>query len=95
MDNRMIGTGAMGFSHAMKLGMVTASDVAEMHMSDEQKDIRKKERQIDLNRRMRQEQILQNVCPSCHGKLLRGKKRKQNHYVRTWKCKSCEEVHRI
>lgn len=35
--------------------------------------------------------INQGKCPECLGKLIRGKKDKNNGYKRTWKCISCNK----
>lgn len=36
--------------------------------------------------------IIQNICPSCENKLVRGKKDKKKDYKRDWKCGSCNDV---
>jgi carboxypeptidase C (cathepsin A) len=35
--------------------------------------------------------ISQGKCPECLGKLIRGKKDKNNGYKRTWKCVNCDK----
>lgn len=60
-----------------------------------------KEEQLEMKQKrdaIRREEIRcitvrQGICPSCEGKLIRGKKDKRNNYKRSWECKNCEEVH--
>lgn len=37
--------------------------------------------------------VSQSICPSCHGKLERGKKNKLNDYKRDWFCTKCNETY--
>jgi hypothetical protein len=39
--------------------------------------------------------IRKGVCPSCQGKLTRGKKDKQMEYKRQWVCTPCDKIHYI
>lgn len=39
--------------------------------------------------------IRSNECPSCGGKLYRGKRNKNNDYKRDWACVECFEIHTI
>ena len=45
--------------------------------------------------RRRQACIRLNTCPTCEGKLDRGKKDKKNDYKRVWICQKCGESHHI
>lgn len=35
--------------------------------------------------------VQQGLCPDCLGKLVRGKKDRNNGYKRTWNCAKCEK----
>lgn len=43
----------------------------------------------------RQNQIHNSVCPSCGGKLTRGRRNKANDYKREWGCSECFAIHTI
>lgn len=44
---------------------------------------------------LRKAKVINNECPTCGGKLVRGKKNKHNDYKRDWACSKCKEVHSI
>lgn len=57
----------------------------QLEMKQNREAIRKEE--------VRCANIRQGICPSCEGKLIRGKKDKRNNYKRSWDCKECKEMH--
>lgn len=59
----------------------------------EEREIMKREREAIREEEIRCSKVRQGVCPSCKGKLTRGKKDKRNNYKRSWECKECKETH--
>jgi len=55
----------------------------------------RQEHEAIRNEEIRCSQVRQGICPSCKGKLTRGKKDKQNNYKRSWGCKECKKVHLV
>lgn len=52
-------------------------------------------RELASLEQMRQSSIYRHICPSCEGKLMRGKKDKKRGYKRAFSCTLCEEVHYV
>jgi len=61
----------------------------------EEKEIMRQEREAIKIEEFRCSQVRQGICPSCKGKLIRGKKDKRNDYKRLWDCKECKEKHLV
>lgn len=91
MNSPIIGVGGMGLSAALLSSMMKR----DSHLSLEEKERRKEERRLAQEERLRQAQIIRNICPSCEGKLTRGKKDKKNYYKRSWDCSGCNKSHLI
>lgn len=88
----VIGDGGM---LGMATALLSASAMANAKLPEEERERRKQEREAARQERIRQAQIIQNVCPSCEGKLIRGKKDKRNDYKRVWNCFNCGSQHSI
>lgn len=86
--NRIV---AMASASALMSGILRK----KAHLSAEEKQRIEQERAADRRERLRQAQIIRNICPACEGKLIRGKKDKRNDYKRAWKCSSCYKFHSI
>ncbi|QST02610.1 hypothetical protein IMZ31_18860 (plasmid) [Pontibacillus sp. ALD_SL1] len=65
--------------------------VREMTLSPEEKKERNRRKDEHGEIKRRRYAVLQNVCPSCKGRLKRGKKVKAYGYKRLWHCLSCQE----
>lgn len=61
------------------------SKLTPEELADREKRMKQREEQRILHYK-----VLKNICPSCDGKLFRGKKDKKRDYKRTWSCKDCE-----
>lgn len=61
----------------------------------EERERMKQEREAIREEEIRCSQVRQGICPSCKGKLIRGKKDKRNNYKRSWKCEDCEKTHLV
>lgn len=61
--------------------------------TEEEREAMKQERENFRKEEVRCSQVRQGICPTCNGKLIRGKKDKRNEYKRSWECKECEEKH--
>lgn len=77
------------------MALLSAVRIADAKLSPEEKARREHEREAARLERVRQAQIIQNVCPTCEGKLARGKKNKKNEYKRDWKCEACGDTHSL
>lgn len=77
------------------LGLLTAAREAEARLPEEERAYRKERRRMDLEERRRRSAIIQNICPSCKAKLVRGKKNKKNDYKRDWHCTGCATIHSL
>lgn len=62
-------------------------------LTPEQKQVIEERRKLWQEQKIIRAKILQNICPNCEGKLVRGKKDKTNDYKRVWACKDCESRH--
>lgn len=80
---------AMASASALMSGILRK----KAHLSAEEKQRIEQEHETAGLERVRQARIIRNICPSCEGKLIRGKKDKRNDYKRVWKCSSCHEFH--
>lgn len=81
------------------MGSLTAIMAASKMTYDKLPEDEKKRRKeaSDKQRResVRRNQILQNICPTCGGRLARGKKNRKNDYKRDWVCIECDDVHSL
>lgn len=93
--NKPIVIGTMPSVYSLAIGLLAELKRAEVRLSEEEKELRKEKRRLASEERFRQASILQNICPSCKGKLVRGKKNKKNDYKRDWKCSKCNEIHSV
>lgn len=91
----IVGTSGTGAMISAAMGLLAEAKKAEARLPEEERARRKEERLKASEERIRQAQIIHNICPSCEGKLVRGKKDKRNGYKRAWKCKSCGDTHSI
>lgn len=80
---------------SVAVGLLAETRKAEARLPEEERTRRKEERRKASEERLRQAQIIQNVCPFCEGKLIRGKKDKKNNYKRSWQCSNCRRTHSI
>lgn len=75
--------------------MLGANQKYKEKYTKEEREIMRQEREVSRLEEIRCSQVRQGICPSCEGKLIRGKKDKRNNYKRSWECKECEEVHLV
>lgn len=91
-----IGVGLNGFND---MGSIMAIlNTARMRRSKELPEVREARKLLYLENKaeqLRKAKIINNDCPTCGGKLVRGKKNKHNGYKRDWACSKCWEVHSI
>lgn len=76
--------------------LLLASQRQNKNMTPEEREAR--ERRLEFAQAVLEHQrkeliIRQLKCPSCQGKLTRGKKNKKMNYHRSWVCSSCDEEH--
>lgn len=95
MNSPIVSSGTMESVYSLAIGLLAESRKAEARLSEEEREFRKEKRRLASEERYRQSSIVQSVCPSCKGKLVRGKKNKKNDYKRDWKCSKCNEIHSI
>lgn len=98
MNERRIGIGGIGASsmssiYGLALGLLAEGRKAEARLSEEERAQRKEASRLASEERSRRAYINQGTCPSCEGKLIRGKKDKKNNYKRAWVCSKCKELH--
>lgn len=92
MKQYIVGDGGM---LGMATALLSASAMANAKLPVEERERRKQANEDARQERIRQAQIIRNVCPSCEGKLVRGKKDKRNDYKRVWNCLNCWSQHSI
>lgn len=63
--------------YSLALGLLAESRRAEASLPPEERARRKEARQLAADERYMRSSIIQNICPSCKGKLIRGKKDKK------------------
>jgi hypothetical protein len=73
--------------------LLTAAAIRDSKLSKEEKAERAERRRLYYEEQARRDNIIQNICPDCQGKLARGKKDKKNNYKRQWNCKECGNTH--
>jgi|GEM_PF-1521354 len=61
----------------------------------EEREIMRQEREVTRLEEIRCSKVRQGSCPSCEGKMIRGKKDKRYNYKRLWECRECKEVHLV
>lgn len=80
-------------------GLLNALLASSVHHNNkrtpEEREAIAKRRRLRHEEEQRQANIIKNVCPTCNGKLIRGKKDKKNDYKRTWTCTDCDTSHII
>lgn len=74
--------------------MLFAANRKSKYTKEEKENIRKNLEEKNQERK-RTNKIISSICPTCDGKLIRGKKDKKNDYKRIWKCKECNQEHLI
>ncbi len=77
------------------MALLSAARIANAKLPPKEREQCELEREAARLERVRQAQIIQNVCPNCEGKLARGKKNKKNEYKRDWKCEACGDTHSL
>ena len=78
------------------MALLTASHMKYIReTTPEEREQRRLQIEASIREDKRQVTIHQGKCPTCEGKLIRGKKDKKMNYQRGWECKSCDEVHYI
>jgi hypothetical protein len=87
----IVGNGAS--SYAWINSLLVASARNNSKLTAEEKAEREEKRRLLAEERIRKAKIIENVCPACEGKLIRGKKDKKNDYKRMWTCKDCGSSH--
>lgn len=79
-------------SESLDLSTVLAAlAVSEATLTKEERMKRKVRREKMEQLRILKTKILNNICPECDGKLMRGKKEKKYNYQRIWTCKECSK----
>ena len=91
----IIGSSGAGAMVSVAMGLLAEARKAEANLPEEERKRRREESRNTSEERMRRALIIQNNCPFCGGKLVRGKKDKRNDYKRAWKCSACNEIHSI
>lgn len=81
--------------YSTAISLLAEARKAEARLPEEERERRKEERLKASEERLRQSQIIANKCPSCGGKLVRGKKDKRNDYKRNWDCLDCGSQHSV
>lgn len=96
-DRSRVGSGVVGLGdvYGMATSLLVSVQHAESKVPLEERIIRKEKRRLLSEERLRKSLILQSICPSCKGKLVRGKKNKKNDYKRDWKCSECDKTHSV
>lgn len=90
-EKELIGLLGNGVSpYAILSSLMAASD---SKLTAEEKAERKEQRRLLTEERIRQAKVIQNICPNCDGKLIRGKKDRKNDYKRLWTCRDCGSSH--
>lgn len=79
--------------YAFISSLLIASANQNSKLTVEEKDEREERRKLLDEQRIRKAKVIQNICPDCEGKLVRGKKDKKNGYKRLWACKDCGNSH--
>ena len=87
-----IGSNPLTTITAMMLG---ANQRYKEIYTKEEREIMKQKREAIREEEIRCSLVRQCICPSCKGKLIRGKKDKRNNYKRSWECKECKEAHLV
>ena len=95
MNKSIVSIGGMANVYGLAVGLLAEARKAEARLPEEERRRRKEEQRLALEERYRQASIIRNICPTCEGKLIRGKKDKRNDYKRPWTCSICEEIHSI
>lgn len=93
-EKAIIGAVGSGMSpYALLSSMMVAAAKQRDQLTEEQKAERAETRRRLSEQRIRHAKIIQNICPDCEGKLVRGKKDKKNNYKRAWNCRDCQNSH--
>lgn len=93
--NRIVsGVGSNPLSTIVKMMLGANRNYNEKYTKEERERMRQ-EREAIRNEEIRCSHIRSGICPSCEGKLVRGKKDKRHNYKRSWECKECKEVHLV
>lgn len=85
-----------GISHyALLSSLLVASARADSKLTAEEKAERSERRRLLSEEKARRAKIMNRTCPSCEGKLIRGKRDKKNDYKRSWDCRDCGVAHTL
>lgn len=94
LDRIVGGIGSNPLSTVMAMMLRANKNYNEKYTEEERRKM-KEDREAIRREEIRCSGVRQGICPSCNGKLIRGKKDKRNNYKRSWECKECEEVHLV
>ena len=92
LDKIVSGIGSNPLSTIAAMMLSANRNFNEKYTKEEQLEMKQK-REAIRKEEVRCAYIRQGICPSCKGKLIRGKKVKRNNYKRSWDCKECKEMH--
>jgi uncharacterized protein with PIN domain len=95
-QKEILGIGGMGGSpYDLISPLLAAAAIRDSKLTKEEKADRAERRRLLAEERLRKAKVIQNICPDCDGKLVRGKKDKKNDYKRVWTCKACGSSHSV
>lgn len=89
----MLGNGISPYALISEIVAANARENAKLTPEERAKRnerIRKTEEQ-----RIIRVKVTKSICPSCDGKLTRGKKDKKNDYKRKWACGECKNTYHL
>lgn len=94
LDRIVGGLGSNPYSAITSMLMSANKRYKEKYTKEEREQMRQEREEI-RNEEIRCSLVRQGICPSCKGKLIRGKKDKRKNYKRSWECKECKETHLV
>lgn len=94
LDRIVSGVGSNPLSTITAMMLSANRNFNEKYTKEEQLEMKLK-REAIRKEEVRCSYIRQGICPSCEGRLIRGKKNKRNDYKRSWDCKECNEMHLV
>lgn len=78
------------FDMNMAISLAAIAQHKYNKLTPEEKQTRKEEREKREEEYRINKCVQQGKCPHCNSKLIRGKKDKNNNYIRTWTCLRCD-----
>lgn len=73
--------------------LIAAERKYHQETTPEERELHRQQRKLRELESIRQSKIRRHICPSCEGKLIRGKKDKKMEYKRAFHCSKCGESH--